>query len=260
MGITKFSAAIFMIILLISAPFFTVQTRQEGINRVLAEDFTAFIPTEQLTEIPVNVRNDTTLSTDDFVNATLNSFTNAKTYSFEVLSGMSYLVQNGIGNVTSGNQLGYFVTINPNTCTLNCNFGNIYAERIQLLNIEENGSYIIESNVNGYFVANYTRDGLAISVKAFKTDIVNVFQDYYQIMENARTANYSNVESFTNVFYTIPKLASDIADTYNRFINFTDRVNPFKTVDEETGQIRDKTFSEIGDSWYLRLWLWIRGD
>jgi hypothetical protein len=82
--------------------------------------------------------------------------------------------------------------------------------------------------------------------------------NYYQIMENARIADYANVDSFTNIFYTIPAMASGVAEAYNRFINFTDNLNPFRVRDELTGEFRDQTPSEVMDSWPARIIVWFR--
>jgi hypothetical protein len=257
--ITKLSGAMFMIFVLISAPFFAVQTEQDGINRVLSDEFNItisfqpysidFIPNEAYSSQDATVVSTTDWIRTDFIEIQNDSIIIDGEYTL-ILFFDQYYDYIGYYGTTSGQLLGQI------------------------------GEYLGEGDISQY-IPNFARyfaiqgsltsstwSNLIVSFQTFENtsleySVISV-KDYYQIMENARTADYANVDSFTNVFYTIPMIATNITETYQRFIGWTqnvsDVINPARVKDDETGEYRDATFTEVSDNWLFSFVRWIIGD
>ena len=339
MNISKLSGSIFMVFVLISAPFFAVQTRQDGINRVLADGFILKSTDSTFEIIVASASNDNTVRKIDSNGNQIWSFTghtdavrgvavdsNGNVYSASNDSTVRKLDSNGNqiwsftghtnsvksvaldsnGNVYSasrdntvrkidsnGNQIWSFTghTDRVLGVAVDSN-GNVYsASRDNTVRkIDSSGNQVwsftghtnsvrgvaVDSNGNVYSASDdntvrkidsngnqiwsftgHTNSVRGIAVQLQQIDFLTQIS-YYDIFENARLANYSDVDGFTNVFYQIPRMASTIAETYNRFINFTDNLNPFRVRDESTGEFRDQTPSETMDSWPARIISWFR--
>ena len=115
----------------------------------------------------------------------------------------------------------------------------------------------IDSNGNILLTENISSDSVFVVASYTSLEILTVEQNYYQIFENARTAEYSNVDGFMSLIYTLPTTANRL---YNSWLKFTtptewipDSINPSRIKDDD-GNYRDITFTEIEDNWFFNLW------
>ena len=259
MNIMKLTGSIFMVFVLISAPFFAIQTRQEGINRVLADGFITKSSESTFEIIIASSSDDNTVRRIDSDGNQIWSFNDHTALVFGVTIDLDGNVYSASADNTlrkidlNGNQIWSFTGHNDRVRSVAVDsFGNVYSAS------DDNTVRKLDSNGNQIwsFTGHNARVfGVAVFSEQIQTEIQIT---YYDIFENARLANYSDVDAFTNIFYQIPRMASTIAETYNRFINFTDNINPFRTFDESTGEFRDLTPSETMDSWPARIISWFR--
>jgi hypothetical protein len=289
--ITKLSGAIFMMFILISAPFFAVQTEQDGINRVLSEDFQVsyidiigtvdysllFNAQNSLVSFPLHTsaRNNIEFEVDIMFNdlpdydywiywngngggngfglfhwdVHPNKFT-IHIPGEALLVGTTTMVTNVLYKViVSRINNAWFMSVNGVGQNISSNTtGNIPTTLSRLGPIDDSVDYEISyfyitdgTNEHEYLFNEGTgtilndnignKDGTIANATwvADTSGIIEINQtrSYYDIMENARLANYQDVDSFTNVFYQIPRMASSLADAYNKFINWTSGVNEF---------------------------------
>lgn len=267
MNFAKISGAAFMLFILISAPFFAIQTTQDGINRVLADDYSLIIQEILEGYVPVNLT---------FIDGTVYSASNGT-----VESPNSSAMRTNIVEVNFEiyiEHIDRFTFLNmwdENMDYIGCLNGYNYNWFGACSSTITTNFYTLPSNVK-YIAFNgwnetYNLPGIPLITTAIpfnvfttqeleteKSDTIIIQKTYYEIFENARLADYQNVDSFTNIFYTIPYMATSFAEAYNRFINFTDNLNPFRVKDESTGEFRDQTPSEVMDSWPARIIVWFR--
>jgi hypothetical protein len=269
MNLTKLSGSIFMVFVLISAPFFAIQTRQDGINRVLADEFqirSSDIISANKVYYSLNTLNNDTQRYLYESGASIISSSSGTEYSSvkQIINNNSIILEEFnivlIAYWNNNTYLGYYFNPNfPNDKTYWRNQTNYIAD----LNAS-NLNLFIPNNATHFSIFSYspiTKVQYLDSAPYYidGTDIFISALDYYDIMENARLANYSDVDGFTNVFYQIPRMASSLAHAYNRFINWTENVNeflnPFNTQLVENLQ---------PDGWLINLATtlqkWIRGE
>ena len=170
------------------------------------------------------------------------------------------IVVDNYGNVFSG-------ALNGNLIKKSSN-GN----QIDLINISNSIRHIAIDSLNNIYVANESGvlkyDNQLNEIWSFEDHTQSVFAidvysefieglKYYQIFENARTAEYSNVDGFMSLIYTLPTTTNRL---YNSWLKFTtptewipDSINPARVKDDD-GNYRDITFTEIEDNWFFNLW------
>jgi hypothetical protein len=269
--ITKLSGAMFMIFVLISAPFFAVQTQQDGINRFLSDDFI-------YNEFEINIPPGEALYEITYLNNTFHSistdygtqFNDAWSFTNKIQIQNNDIIFYGYENVTIiwfyDSDSDIIKTYRSNLAVETWPYQASRPSTWDNSLIPADAVYFAFSSIKIAQDSTGNKPDL-ISYATFETiepahsvgqTIVIPQNTYYDIMENARTADYQNVDSFTNIFYTIPAMASGVAEAYNRFINFTDNLNPFRVRDESTGEFRDQTPSEVMDSWPARIIVWVR--
>lgn len=282
--------------LLVMAPFFTVMTTVQDGRVILADEFRVQESTEFPEELSGYYWYYFGVDNPNFYNIqnqdgslTTTGWGGQWTYEsdhilFEIFGGNTFL--NIYGNIDNFDNINLnFETIaggtNNSAIQLiswnNPNFSNFEVTTI----INDNNTNLVSIVTSVSIEVHKNKDVFVFSVNgggangSSRTREVKLFEltfddfgfssliipeiTYYDIMENARLADYQNVDSFTNIFYTIPRMASSLAEAYNRFINWTVNVNEFlNPFNEAVVENLDP------DGWLMSLATtlqsWIRGE
>ena len=281
------STTIFFLIILISAPFFQIQTKQDGINRVLANDFqasitqTSIVTTTQSAFIVENGVPQVNFEVQQHpeVTPTAGQFTHSQesgyyritsnwwnvwpTISFDLPEVSDYLITlrlSSSGTTSQFNRTDLYL-FSP-SINLSDEIFRTTQPLGEILDLE-----ILVQNTDSFYISIRNGQGDTSSVselrlyeitfqKIVEQVIVEPSLNYYQIFENARTAEYSNVDGFMGTIYALPEYANRLYQFWARFTTPTDllpdSINPLKIVDEQTGRYRDITYDEIQSNWLLR--------
>ena len=233
------STTIFFLIILISAPFFQVQTKQDGINRVLANDFQPFSSDFQINN--VNFTSHTGfVSPIEF--SSLFAIPSSKTIIFPIQPNRSYKITR-----TGGNR--FAVAFNNSGLSIH---------ETPIFNYFRDDTIFEYTFIENDYLYAYVYVTWDAIVEVEVLEIIDSIEtrSYYEIMENARTAEYSNIDGFMGTIYALPEYANRLYQYWARFTTPTDllpdSINPLKIVDEQTGRYRDITYDEIQSNWLLR--------
>jgi hypothetical protein len=323
MNFSRLAPTMFFLLLLLSAPFFIVQTKNDATGRVLADDFKLFeTSTEEDSYLSLNGTN-AYVTFGNFNNISKNSnfsieinailyepvgsdgivFTNVldnndrfgirvnkstQVIETAIWNGSSYfvnrsqpiifeteynikvtfinnvltLIVDGVTSTDSGNMslgearnrsvIGVRTELSLDWMKLDINYfavynGNFATKTNEYLFNELTGT-TINDNVG-------TNHGTAVNTQWKLGQTIITSQNYFDIMENARTAEYANVFGIFQIIREIPMTAQKIITGIERFYNFFP--NPISYVED---RLNDMTFSDIGDSWWYNLWQRLRGN
>jgi hypothetical protein len=320
MNLSRLAPTMFFLLILLSAPFFIVQTKNDSTGRVLAETFSKQTLIEQ-SEVNGILFDSNTSAIFPLLSSATNNFEYELILNFKELDITKTFIIFGNGKFSPGanngialmhrddnagkfsvlvSDIGFkFTSFNISLDTdYNIKFGrssgnyflNINGSNVSLtgttstpftptenalinkeqptdtsyiytyLSISENSTKIHEFLFNEGTGTTLTdnigiKNGTLNNANWATTSVlIQPDRSYFDIMENARTAEYANVFGIFQIIREIPMTAQKIITGIERFYNWFP--NPISFVED---RLDDMTFSDIGDSWWYNIWQRLRG-